>query len=89
MSDLVDSTQIESIVGVPRHRTQHWARAVSAEQTVYILHSQECVTSGVDLRECLFSRALDRGINASRWAEDVPVHVHVKAGRLIPAEVSR
>lgn len=85
MSDLVDSAQIEQIVGVPRHRTEHWARAVSTEQTVYILHSRECLTSGVDLRECLFSRALDKGIDVGRWVEDVPVHVHVNAGRLVPA----
>jgi hypothetical protein len=32
------------------------------EQTVYILHSRECLTSGIDLRDCRFSLALDRQI---------------------------
>ena len=38
MSDLVNPADIERIVGVQRHPKRHYARAVSAEQTVYILH---------------------------------------------------
>lgn len=85
MTKRVPSDQIESIVGTERHWTKHYARAVSAEQTVYILHSRECLTSGIDLRVCRFSLPLDRGIDVSQWAEDEPLHVHVRNGRLEPA----
>jgi hypothetical protein len=54
MSALVPATDIERIVGVDRHATDHWGRAVSAEQTVYILHAAECLASGIDLRDCNF-----------------------------------
>lgn len=63
MAELVDPAEIEQIVGFARHATRHYARVVSAEQVVYILHSQRCVSSGRDLRECPFSIALD---NAGR-----------------------
>lgn len=62
MSDLVPTADIERIVGIERHQTAHYARAVSAEETVYILHSHDCKNSGIDLRECRYSIALDRGI---------------------------
>lgn len=86
MSDLVDASQIERIVGVKRHRQAHYGRAVSAEQTVYILHSQRCLDSGIDLRDCRFSRALDQGIRPSSWEghEDVPVGLGVWQDRLVP-----
>jgi hypothetical protein len=88
MSELVPATEIEEIVGVQRHLTMHYARAVSAEQTVYILHSQTCRDSGRDLRECPFSLALDKGIAAEDWdgREDEPVRVAIHlSGRLVPA----
>lgn len=88
MSDLVPTGDIERIVGARRHQDKHYGRAVSSEQTVYILHSKECLDSDVDLRDCLFSIALDRGISPNRWAdfEDVPVELWVSAGdgRLVP-----
>lgn len=86
MSALVPGDQIEQIVGVERHATRHYARAVSAEQVVYILHSHECKDSGIDLRECPFSVALDRGIDEYDWSdrEDRPVLVRVRNGFLIP-----
>ncbi|MHB1063551.1 MAG: hypothetical protein ACYC1Z_03495 [Georgenia sp.] len=86
MTDLVPSEQIEQIVGVARHRAAHYGRAVAAEQTVYILHSQRCRDSGIDLRECRFSRALDHGIREEAWekALDVPVPLGVWRGRLVP-----
>lgn len=52
---------------LPRHATEHWGRAASAEERVYVLHSQACKDSTPDLRECAFSVALDNGID-----EDVP-----------------
>lgn len=88
MSYLVPSADIERIVGVRRHPTEHYARAVSVEETVYILHSRECLETGIDFRECRYSRALDEGIDIDRWAEDVPVIVLVEDGRLVPVGVS-
>jgi len=90
MSKQVPADQIEQIVGVQRHQTEHFARAVSAEQTVYILHSRECRDSTPDLRDCPFSIALDRGIDHripwSRWwpVPDRPVLVEVFRGWLVP-----
>jgi hypothetical protein len=86
MTALVDPSEIESIVGIERHPTRHYARAVSDEQTVYILHSHRCKDSGIDLRECPFSVALDRGIDMDIWGayQDRPMRVMVnRSGRLI------
>ncbi len=87
MSDKVPTDEIERIVGVSRHDWDHIGRAVSDEQQVYILHSKECIESGIDLRECEFSVALDLGINPLMWKQqqDVPVVLAILAtGRLIP-----
>ncbi|OZC62127.1 hypothetical protein CH267_00875 [Rhodococcus sp. 06-621-2] len=85
MSDLVPSADIEAIVGADRHRKAHLGRAVSAQQRVYILHSQQCLDSGIDLRECRFSKALDDGIEVDRWAgsEDMPVVLGVWGTKLV------
>jgi hypothetical protein len=66
---------IEAIVGVRRHVSEHIGRAISAEQTVYIVHSRECIESGIDLRQCPFSVALDDYGIAEEWEgwEDKPV----------------
>ena len=86
MTNPVPADEIEQIVGVERHSTRHYARAVSAEQTVYILHSEECRRTYSDLRHCPWSLALDRGIDEYDWSdrEDMPVLVRVRDGRLIP-----
>lgn len=86
MTDLVPADQIEKIVGAPRHRYGHIGRVVSAEQMVYILHSQSCLDSGDDLRECAFSQVLDGGIEESRWEGymDQPVILGISRWRLIP-----
>jgi hypothetical protein len=87
MSDLVSPDEIEAIVGTERHPTRHYARAVSAEQVCYILHSQRCKDSGEDLRECLFSVALDSGIDMDVWGDhqDKAVRVSINRDlRLIP-----
>jgi hypothetical protein len=86
MSEIVPSDQIEQIVGAQRHRSVHLGRAVSSEQTVYILHSVECRASGIDLRECKFSIALDNDIDLTVWAAylDRPVLLMIWDGFLVP-----
>ena len=86
MADIVPADQIERIVGAHRHAHQHLGRAVMAEQTVYILHSQKCKDSGVDLRDCEWSLALDRGIDLADWKgfEDRPVVLAFRFTRLFP-----
>jgi hypothetical protein len=85
MTRLVDPDEIEKIVGVQRHPTEHWARAVSAVRKVYVLHSQECRDSGTDLRECEFSLAMDRGIEPGDWdgVEDTAVRVLIDDGGVL------
>lgn len=75
------ASDIERIVGVQRHPTEHWGRAVSAEQRVYILHSQECLDGPFDLRDCEFSLSLDQGIDPAEWVEDVPVRLAIRSNR--------
>ncbi|WP_402465741.1 hypothetical protein [Isoptericola aurantiacus] len=91
MSDLVDPQDIEAIVGVKRHPTDHYGRAVSAEEQVYVLHSAACKVSTPDLRDCPYSIALDRGITANgtwnSWRRllDRPVVLHIRYdGTLVP-----
>lgn len=88
MSRLESADEIEAIVGANRHATDHLGRAVSAEQRVYVLHSDECRARGIDLRDCEYSIALDRGIDLSIWGdfEDRPVTLAIDAeeGDLLP-----
>lgn len=88
MSSLVPSDQIEELVGAKRHPTHHQARAVSAEQVVYILHGQQCLDSGIDLRDCPYSLALDEGIDLDRWEhfQDQAMFVALEDWRLVPDE---
>lgn len=88
MSDLVDENKIIEIVGSPRHESTHLGRAVSVEQTVYVLHSNECKASGIDLRDCEYSLALDNGIDVDLWAgsEDRAVELAIAGDRLIPVK---
>ena len=88
MSDLVPPSEIELIVGVNRHPTEHWGRADSVDHQVYVLHSRVCLETGRDLRSCPYSLALDRGIDLDRWVEDQPVPLAIAPGvppRLVPA----
>lgn len=86
MADLVPADEIEQIVGAFRHSHQHLGRAVSAEQTVYILHSERCRDSGIDLRECAYSKALDSGIDMDWWHQyqDRAVVLVPRHERLVP-----
>jgi len=89
VSELVPTSEIERLVGAPRHETEHMGRAVSSKQVVYVLHSQECFDSGVDLRDCPFSLALDEfGIDTDgAWCgrEDEAVVLDIVDGELVPA----
>jgi len=85
VSEIVPTEDIERIVGVPRHLSEHWGRAVSAEQQVYILHSQYCKNTTPDLRSCPYSLALDHGIDPADWTEDVAAPLRIRDGRLFPA----
>lgn len=73
MVALVPPDQIEQLVGARRHPTQHRGCAASTDQTMYVLHSGECKDSGIDLRDCQFSKALGWGIDPADWPEDEPV----------------
>lgn len=90
MSDLVPTDQIEQTVGATRHPHQHIGRADSATQTVYVLHSQKCKDSGIDLRGCEWSRALDNGIDPADWQgyEDRAVVLTIVHSRLFPVTPS-
>ncbi|WBQ02996.1 hypothetical protein [Kribbella sp. CA-293567] len=91
MSDIVPDTVIANLVGIERHAIDHYGRAVSAEQTVYILHSQQCKDTTPDLRDCPYSRALDRGIAgpvpwpAWQHVQDRPTQLALSFGWLVPA----
>jgi hypothetical protein len=87
MSKKVDSDKIEDIVGAKRHARAHWARAVSEEQTVYVLHSYRCLEDNEDLRDCEYSLALDNGIDVDAWPEDTPVVVKIYDNRIYPARI--
>lgn len=87
MTEIVPSEDIEKIVGRRRAQRVHYGRAVSEEQRVYILHSHKCVDSGIDLRDCQFSVALDNGIDLTYWwlgSEDIPVVLAVRGPHLVP-----
>ena len=89
MSEEVPMHLIEGIVGSPRHPTQHIARAVTEEERVYILHSENCESFvyGISLLDCKYSVALTRGIDLTTWegSFDVPVIVRINLeGELIP-----
>ena len=87
MTDLVKSEDIEAYVGVKRNSQDvHYGRAVSATGHWFILHSQKCIDSGIDLRDCEYSLALDRKVNLEAWLDrlDMPVVLRIWNGRLIP-----
>lgn len=85
MSELVSPEVIESAVGRKRHATDHYGRA--RDDKFYILHSQECLDSGKDLRQCEYSLALDQGPrNFGDAIADAPAKLAINSnGRLIPA----
>lgn len=89
MSKRVRASTAIRKVGAPRHPFLHLGRAISAEQTVYILHPTSCLAVHSDLRTCPYSRALDRGINVLDWTEDQTVVLDLADGWLKDAGVYR
>lgn len=86
MTELVPTHEIEAIVGARRRADLHIGRAVSAERQFYILHSHQCLSSTTDLRDCRFSRALDKRGVSDIWGlyRDEPMVLAVDAGELRP-----
>lgn len=87
MTKLVPEDEIESIVGASRRPTHHIGRADSESETFYILHSRRCKDREADLRDCVHSKALSRGIDSDDWAgwEDIPVRLGIgHEGKLVP-----
>lgn len=90
MTELVDASQIEQLVGAQRHPEEHFGRADSETSTVYILHSEACLSSTPDLRDCEYSIALAQGIQDfypwMLWeaAQDRPVALRIARGYLVP-----
>jgi hypothetical protein len=73
MTDLVDTTEIEGIVGARRHVLVHLGRVrgtAGGPQVLYILHSHACRAREIDLRLCEYSLALDRAGDRGPWLLD-------------------
>ena len=85
MVEVVPAGEIEGIVGETRRDALHLARAVSAEQQVYILHSAVCLTEHPDLRRCPYSTALGTWGIDDTFPEDVAIGLRIDAdGALAP-----
>jgi len=91
MSDIVPKDEIEDIVGAERQVWAHLGRADSEEGKVYVLHSKACIDTGIDLRDCAYSMALDEGIEMHEWEqwEDQPIWLWIVGGQLIPKPLLR
>ena len=76
----------EHIVGHKRRPGLHLARMVSQEKVAYVLHSSDCLNSGIELRTCVYSQALGRGIDQHLWRGylDRPVVLTIATGHLEP-----
>ena len=78
MSERVPARDIERIVGVKRHQSQHIIRGDYATGRALILHPHNCLARWDDLRDCSWSLALDRG---DAWLpDDKPHYVRVRDG---------
>lgn len=81
----VPDDQIEQAVGAKRDDF-HIARVVTEHKTIYILHSAACKSSTPDLRDCSYSKAMEKDINADAWVGhmDRPVAIAISNGYLLP-----
>ena len=86
MSNRVPAEEIEQLVGHVRVQRVHYGRAVSDEKMFYVLHSKNCLEENPDLRRCVFSVALDAGIDEDLWSRymDQPMMLSIVAGQLYP-----
>lgn len=83
MTNRVPKEDIELKVGRRRDPIRHYGKLRTDDWLMYILHSQECVDSFEDLRECPYSLALDRGVDELEWPTDVTVHLGISDGSLV------
>jgi len=88
MAERVPAADIETVVGIERHLTLHYARVNTAWRITYVLHSHACWDAPTPLLECEFSIALEQPIDELEWAAylDRPVAVSVDSatGQLYP-----
>lgn len=77
---------IEAIVGIQRHSTVHYGRAVSATDQFYILHSRRCLRDFPDSMDCPFSFSMLHGINRKEWAkwQDMALPIGIRRGMVVP-----
>ena len=66
MTKTSEPTPVEQWVGVPRHPWAHIGRPMS-DNTLLVLHSQQCFDSGKPFVDCPFTDAAHQG----RWDRDV------------------
>lgn len=59
MTEIEPGLALEKKFGVRRRLTVHLGLVDTREQRFYILHSKDCIDSGIDLRECEYSLSLD------------------------------
>lgn len=86
MTELIDPSEVERLVGAYRHPTDHLCRADSFHEATYLLHSKACLDSGIDLRTCEYALAQGNGIDTDVWdgRMDAPVLVAIVDARLVP-----
>ena len=88
MTELIDPSEVERLVGAYRHPTAHLCRADSFHEATYLLHSKACLDSGIDLRTCEYALAQDNGIDTDVWEgrEDEVVLVVISDSHLVPTK---
>lgn len=86
MTELIDPTEVERLVNARRHPTEHIGLANSHDGKTYLLHSKQCLDSGIDLRTCEFAYAQDAGIDMAVWEDrqDHPYILRIVEGQLVP-----
>ena len=86
MAELIPASDVERMVNARRHATEHIGLASSMERKTFLLHSQACKDTGIDLRRCEFALAQDAGIDEDVWdgREDHPYFLRVMDGQLVP-----
>lgn len=84
----VPASEVEHRVGVRRWQLWHVGRYNRmADGTMTILHSQQCRDELDDLRDCVYSQALENRLDWDTWTgwAEQPVLLDIRGGRLVPA----